>query len=149
MYVDNKVPCEQSKVGLSLKSSAILENNNLQYYVSHEYSTLVSLLLTLLLIISLLNLLIRIIFVILFNKEWILTDHILVHVCYKFKLTVFTFLENDCNLFEKAVQLSVDVNVFHNKSSMSKQECLRSRYAQFLASQCIIHKTSTVHPRSR
>lgn len=40
-------------------------------------------------------------------------------------------LENDCNLFEKAVQLSVDVNTI-NKDYMSKQ-CLRSRFAKFLA----------------
>ena len=40
---------------------------------------------------------------------------------------LMSLLQNDCNLFEKAEQFCVDVN----KSSMSKQECVRSRYAKF------------------
>lgn len=57
-------------------------------------------------------------------------------------------LENDCNLFEKAKQLSVDVNIIHNKSSLLREKC-RSRYAKFLTSElCVVHKPSAVLRRT-
>lgn len=52
---------------------------------------------------------------------------------------------SDCNLFEKAEKLSVDANVIDNKSSLSKEECIRSRYAKFLASECVIRPCAVPH----
>ena len=50
-------------------------------------------------------------------------------------------LENDCDVFEKAVQLSVVVH--HNKEPHLLDEC-RSRYAKFLIHQYVEHKPRVV-----
>ena len=142
--------CEQIKVEqeVSLKTlTAILENNKLRYCISHEETKITNffmLFTRFLLIVSSLSLLNGNIFVILLNKKAILFSMLvvaslilLVSLLYvrirQSMNNVLTSLENDCNLFEKAVQLSIDVNTI-NKNYMSKQ-CLRSRYSKFLASE--------------
>jgi len=63
--------------------------------------------------------------------------------------SVITTLDNDCNLFEKALLLSAaDVHSINNKSYFSKH-CLRSRYAKFVASECLMCKPSSVQRRDR
>ena len=144
------VSCEEMKVEvrqeLSSKTSAILENNNQPYHVSHEDVKITKFLLLLicfLLLVSSSSLL---------NGNIVLNGNILVIIIILVAFlmlvslvyvrlqqsvnNVLTSLENDCNLFEKAVQFSVDVNTI-NKAYISKQ-CLRSRYAKFLASKCVV-----------
>ena len=50
--------------------------------------------------------------------------------------TLLKSLENDCDVFEKAVQISIFVH--HNKESHLLEEC-RSRYAKFLAHHYVEH----------
>ena len=160
----SKVSCDEIKVELrqemTSKTSAILEKSNLRYYVSHEDTKITNFFLLftcLLLIVSSFSLLNGNIFLILLNKKAILfrlfvvASLILLGFVYVRRQeslnNLFMWLEKNCNLFEKAVQLSVDVNTI-NKSYMSKQ-CLRSRYAKFFASEyaveCVINKARVLY----
>jgi hypothetical protein len=138
----SRVPCEHTKVELTVKTSAILPKNNLQYYVSHEDRNIANLFLLLTSFLLIISLLSGNILAISFSMFIVIA---ILFVCVRLQqsINVLTSLENDCNLFEKAVPLSADVIII-NKNYMSKHECLRSRYVQFLVSDSVINKPKAI-----
>jgi len=148
------------------KTSAILENIfNLQFYVSLVNANKIS---KLFMICALLSIIISLLYLLNSKFSGILCNMISFYTMFTIVIfvlflymymyyiiilqqsidNVITTLEDDCNLFEKAVLLSTDVNTT-NKSSLSKQ-CLRSRYANFyIAPQCVIYKLRSVQHRDR
>ena len=161
--VNNSITYEQSNVErleLSVKpSAAILESIKLIYSKPQYYAESSSYEVSKLVFVKLLVIMLLIRCVVLCNNEVISFIMFMIGVM---SLIVYVInssfmslnsllasLENDCHIFEKAMQLSADVNVIHNKSYLSKTECVRSRYAKFLASQCVINKPKAVHVPQR
>ena len=156
---DVNITYEQSNVELRFKPSGILESkltyNNPQYYESSGYK------LRKLVFVILLIIMLFIRCVVLCNNEaisfivfMIAVTNLIVYVINSSYMSINSLLaslENDCNIFEKAIQFSGDVNAIYNKSYLPKTQCVRSRYAKFLASECVIslNKPKAIPQRDR